>query len=143
MREPRRRLLGIGLVAVLCTALSGCTTIRLDCATALQAIPNAERLKVPDVAIAVVTKDGHVFPKRLIVRGEVHAVIWVGEGKTLLIDFKGASIHPVCGGQLCVLENPLPPPPQGQSSVVYPYGGSITPSDGPPVKFDPGLEVVR
>lgn len=142
MRGPRRRFLGIGLVAALCIGLSGCT-IRIDCQTALQAIPKAESLHAPDVAIAVVTKDGHVFPKTLIVRGDVHAIVWVADGQSLSIVFKGKTpIQPVCSGMICSVAKP-PAKPEGDK-VVYEYGGTVTPAGGgTPLPLDPGLEVVK
>ncbi len=142
MRGPRQSFLGIGLVAVLCIALSGCT-VRIDCQTALQGIPKAVSLHAPDVAIAVVTKDGHVFPKDLIVRGGDHAVVWVAEGQALSIAFKKAPFQAVCEGAICWLTQP-PPKPEGEKPIVYEYGGTITPAGaGAPISLDPGLEVVK
>ncbi|MGE5278954.1 MAG: hypothetical protein ACM3SU_18325 [Acidobacteriota bacterium] len=131
-----------GLVAAAGIALAGCT-VRIDCQTALQGIPTVEQVRAPDVAIAVVTKDGHVFPKRLIVRGGEHAIVWVADGQALSIVFEaGAPIRPECSGAICVVKDP-PAKPAGEP-VVYKYKGTVTPKEsGKPVNFDPGLEVVK
>lgn len=135
-RFPMTRFL---LAAFLCIALTGCT-IHIDCQTALQGIAPAEALKVPDVAIAVVTNKGYVFPKTLIVRGGDHGIVWVADGQSLTLDFGSAAIHPRCSGPVCVLD-PLPAPPE--KSIVYTYTGNLGLTGGQSVKLDPGLEVVK
>ena len=76
------------LTLVACAGSVGCTR-NLVCKDALMALPKAQELvaHVPDVAIAVISQEGHVFPKRLIVRQNLHAIVWVANADSLTIRF--------------------------------------------------------
>jgi hypothetical protein len=144
MRGPFPRLSGarrarIWVLVALCPALASCA-IRIDCATALKGIPTAQSLQAPDVAIAVVTREGHVFPKRLITRAKQHAIVWVADGESLSIEFKeGAPVRVECKGPICVAQ----PPSEPSGERAYEYGGTVTPKEGKPTPLDPKLEVVK
>lgn len=143
MRGSIARLCGrrarIWALAALCPALASCT-IRIDCATAVKGIPTAQSLTTPDVAIAVVTREGHVFPKTLITRARQHAIVWVADGESLSITFEaGAPVRVECNGPICVAQ----PPSEPSGEKAYQYGGTVTPKEGKPVKLDPQLEVVK
>jgi len=107
-----------------------------------QAIAKAMALSgLRSVAFAVVTSDGHVFPERLIVRKNLHYVVWIGDGDTLDIKFKDPTDLPVpeCKDAVCwVSQIGRESGPDG-----FPYKGTIQTGPTPPVVFDPRLEVVK
>jgi hypothetical protein len=107
-----------------------------------QAIKKARELSgLRSVAFAVITSDGHVFPERLIVRKNLHYVVWIGDGDTLKMNFKDQSDLPLieCEDAVCWVSQ------IGRESGPggFPYEGTIQTDGNPEVRFDPRLEVVK
>jgi hypothetical protein len=132
------RTLRFSLVAAACTLLTACTCF--DFGTGVQAIPKAEEILKPskDVGIVVVSSTGRVYPKRLIVRKDLHAIVWVADGETLKINFVNAPFTVECEGAIC-WTGPISTPTEAESPYVY--DGVVT-KNGTPKKLDPKLEVV-
>jgi len=94
------------------------------------------------VTFAIVTSDGHVFPEQLVAKKDIHWVVWIGDGDSLDIQFKGASpkFETKCDGPICWTT--APPNVLSPAGNPFPYGGTIT-VGGNPIPFDPRLEVVK
>ncbi len=110
--------------------------------TALIGIPKAQDLfrSTKNIDFVVVAEDGTVFPKELLIANDTYAIVWVGQGTKLELEFANPQIKPVCDPHMpmiCVA-GPLHLPPG-----YYPYKGKITDKGGTKSELDPHLEVVR
>jgi hypothetical protein len=94
------------------------------------------------VTFAIVTSDGHVFPEQLVAKKDIHWVVWIADGDTLDIQFKGSSpkFETKCEGPICWTT--APPNVLSPAGNPFPYGGTIT-VGGNAIPFDPRLEVVK
>jgi hypothetical protein len=93
-----------------------------------------------DVAFAVVSEDGRVYPKTLIVRKGVHAIVWVADSDKLTITFSQTPppVTVTCSGPICWASAP-PATESGQPG--YAYEGRVG-SGSKEKPLDPRLEVV-
>ena len=93
-----------------------------------------------DVAFAAVSQDGHVYPKTLIVRKNVHAIVWVADSDKLAITFAQTPppVAVTCSGPICWAATP---PAVDAPAPGWAYGGTV--GSGTSAKaLDPRLEVV-
>jgi hypothetical protein len=133
-------LLGRLLLLAAGAAAAGCTT-QFNFGDALIAIPAANDMlnQSPDVAIVVVNGDnGHVYPKKLIVRQGQHAIVWVAAADKLIVTFPGGELTPQCAGAICTSKAPA----AVSEGPGFEYGGTVTKA-GVDRALDPRLEVVR
>jgi hypothetical protein len=89
-----------------------------------------------DVAFAIVDSNGHVYPKTLIVRKEIHKILWLADADTLTVTFPDGTLTPICHGPLCFTLVP------SAVELATDYTGSVTKS-GSTKPLDPRLEVVK
>ena len=134
-----KRLVGRLLLLAAGVVAAGCTT-QFNFGDALIAIPAANEMlnQSPDVAIVVVNGDnGHVFPKRLIVRKGQHAIVWVAAADKLVVTFPSGELTPQCAGAICTSKAPV----AVSEGAGFEYGGKVT-KGGVEKPLDPRLEVV-
>jgi hypothetical protein len=87
------------------------------------------------VAVVVVDSEGHVYPKTVIVRQNVHAILWYAAADKLDIPFPIGVVQGTCAGPVCMAA--VPPAGTG----AWEYNGTVT--KGATTKsLDPRLEVV-
>lgn len=93
-----------------------------------------------DVAFAAVSEDGHVYPKTLIVRKNVHAIVWVADSDKLTITFTQTPppVSVTCQGPICWAATP---PSVESGAPGWGYGGTVG-TGGSAKPLDPRLEVV-
>ena len=114
----------------------------VSCSPLGKGLKQAEQILPPggEVAFAVVGEDGKVWPKTLIVRKGVHAIVWLADSDALQIQFAQTPppVNVTCSGPICW----APTPPATESGTPgFEYGGTVGKgSNARPL--DPRLEVV-
>lgn len=140
MGGSRQRLLEFRLWAL----VAPCVFLIAACSPLGAALKQAKSILPPppdgDVAIAVVDSDGHVYPKKLIVRKSNYAIVWVADSDKLDLHFVGSppAVAVTCLGPICYAGTP---PAVESGRPGYEYQGTVGTGSSSRA-LDPHLEVV-
>jgi hypothetical protein len=113
-----------------------------SCSPLGEALKQAKDILPPggEVAFVAISDKGEVYPKTLIVRKGVHAIVWVADSDALKVTFAQTPppVNVTCAGPICWAPTP---PTTASGTPGFEYVGSV--GIGSKEKpLDPRLEVV-